>query len=370
MSKSQQTIERLMVEDEIDLVELIRTLIKRKWLILGLTIITTLLATAYVFVKAPVYEVKSNIQVGFIGDKLVAEPSTLVQTLKIIYDVANEGEKPKKFISKVSAVKTSDKLPNFIEIRTEGISNQEALKKNQEVVSYIQDKYAPVIEQFLANGNIQIENLKKDIVKLEGYEKDNLERQIKVIKTQTISKIDEQIKFLKEVRIPILEKKIDLHTKKLAEYIKSIGDIYKNNDENIVPLTISSTQIVSYQNLILNSQNRLEDLNLEIQGLTDSTIIDLEREKEKLVNDKLRQLEYQLNVELDKKREGFEAKIEQLKYSISEQNVQNSKVVGTYLVKDSPARPKKLLIVTLGFVLGLMFSIFMVLFLEFIKNIR
>ncbi len=371
MNDSQQVIERLTVaEDEIDLAELFRVLIKRKWLILGLSIFTTVLSLAYVFIKTPIYEVKSNLQIGFIANDLVAEPGTLVQTLKIIYDVAAEGEKPEKFISAVTAIKASDKLPNFIEIRTEGISNEEALKKNQEVVNYIQSKYAPVIEQFLINRNIQIENLKKDIIKLEGYEKDNLERQIKVIETQSISKIDEQIKFLKEIRIPTLEKKIDLHTKKLAEYIKSIGDIYKNNDENIVPLTVSSTQIVSYQNLILNSQNRLEDLRLEIQGLTDSTIIDLERSKEKLINDRLRQLEYQLNVELDKKREGIEAKIEQLKYSISGQNVQNSKVVGSYLVKDGPTKPKKPLILAIGLLAGLMLGVFLVFFLEFIKNMK
>jgi len=367
-----QEASQLAYDDEIDLVELFRTLLKRKWLIIGITALTTLFALAYSLIKTPIYEVKSTIQIGYIGNSLVAEQKPLAKILKIVYDVAHENEsKDEKFVSQVSAINIPEKLANFIEIKTEGISNDVALKLNNEVVNYVQKEYKPKIDQYLINKNIAITNTEKSIVRLEGFEKDNLKRDIEVLKNQTIKKIDEQIKFLRENKIPTLEQKLAFHTEKLAEYTKAVGDIYSNNDSNnLVPLTVSSIQIVNYQNLILNSQNKIEDIKLEIKSIKERSIVDLERKRDKLINDTLRKLEYELNVGLENKKIALEEKIAQLKFDISDENVQNTKVVGDYIVKDSPAKPRKTLIVALGFILGLMFASFLVFLLEFIKNVK
>jgi uncharacterized protein involved in exopolysaccharide biosynthesis len=45
-------------------------------------------------------------------------------------------------------------------------------------------------------------------------------------------------------------------------------------------------------------------------------------------------------------------------------------VVGEYIAKDYPIKPKKRLIVTVAFVTGFILSIFLVFFIEFIKGFK
>ncbi|NPA82130.1 MAG: chain-length determining protein, partial [Epsilonproteobacteria bacterium] len=58
-------------------------------------------------------------------------------------------------------------------------------------------------------------------------------------------------------------------------------------------------------------------------------------------------------------------KIKVLKYNISPANIQNSRVIGGFVTKDTPAKPKKRLILAVAFVTGLIFSIFLIFILEF-----
>ena len=54
-------------EDEIDLKELFRTILKYKKFILIFTFSITILSIIFVYMKTPIYEVKSNIQIGYRG---------------------------------------------------------------------------------------------------------------------------------------------------------------------------------------------------------------------------------------------------------------------------------------------------------------
>ncbi|NPA03889.1 MAG: hypothetical protein GXO61_03415, partial [Epsilonproteobacteria bacterium] len=58
-------------EDEIDLVELLRTIKKRRKILFLVTGIFTMGAAIYVFLKTPLYEVKANLRIGFIGKELL-----------------------------------------------------------------------------------------------------------------------------------------------------------------------------------------------------------------------------------------------------------------------------------------------------------
>ena len=251
-----------------------------------------------------------------------------------------------------------------------------------------------------------------------------------MLKTQNIVKIDEKIKFYKTIKLASVNKKIKFHTDKLIEYTKAVTQIYQNNKKNTdsTSLTISSLQMVNYQNLILNSQNKVEDLKIEISKISNEiipnlkreknninnvtikdlqlkidninnisiinlqreknninnvtikdlqlkidninnvSIINLQREKNNIQNDTIRNLEYKLNVSLPDKEVKLNEQIDQLKFSISEQNIQNSKVIGKYIVKENPIKPKKKLIVVVAFVTGLILSIFIVFFLNFIQT--
>lgn len=362
------------VEETLDLWELWKILIKRKNIIMGITSFITLLAILYVFLAQPIYEVKSNVMVGYIGEEGkrtdIAEPAVIAKTLNVVFNVEDELV-VEKFISKVSSVEINKNLENFITIKTEAISNEEALKKNKEIVKYMQDLYQSKIDRYIVDTDNEIEEKGIEIRNLEELEVKNIKNQIEKLKTQSIVKINEEIDFYEKIKLKTLKDKISLHTKKLTEYIKSVKDIYKNSkNSDKTTIAISSMQIVNYQNLILNSQNKIEDLKVEIELLKNQTIPNLEREKRNIQNDTLRKLEYKLNVELPYKKVKLLEEIAQLKYQKSEQNIQNSKVIGEFVVKDYPIKPKKALIIIVAFITGLMFSMFLAFFLEFLGTAK
>ncbi len=424
------TNQNICIEEEIDLVELWKTIIDKKKFIIIFTIIVTLLATVYAFTKTPIYEVKSNIKIGFIGKNQIAKADVLVKILKLVFNIEDGVETKQKFISKVSSINTNKKLKNFIEIKTEAISNDEAVKENKKVVKYIQNLYKPKIVQYILNMNNQTKDIKQKISNIDIFETKNiqreiellrkqsvvkiddkikrlqkqtikgLQRQINLLKTQNIVEINEKIDFYKNIKIPILTKKIEFHIDKLKKYTVAVNNIYTNSKDskNTIISTISSIQMVNYQNLILNSQNKIEDLKIEIKKIYNEiipnlerqkknilnvkikdlelkidniksiNIVDLRMQKENIQNDSIRKLMHKLNIDLPNQKVKFQEQIEQLKFNKSIQNIQNSKVVGKYIIKNHSAKPKKKLIVIVAFITSLIFSIFMVFFLNFIKT--
>jgi len=479
-----------MQEDEIDLRELFNTLYKYKIFIIVFTLGITILAIVYAYMKTPIYEVKSNVQIGFIGDKLVDDSDVIVKKLNIIFNVDDKPNTKNKLISEVSSITTNKKLKNFIEIKTEAITNDDTLKKNKEVVSYLQKLYKPKIDQYIFNTKNQIKSTQQAINNINNFEKKNLQRkidllktqkiaeidekinilrqqdikklqrqikllktqdipkinekinileeqdikklqrQIKLLKTQDIPKINEKIEFFSKVKIPTLTTKIKFHTDKLKEYTIAVNNLYKNNknSKDTTAQTISSIQMVNYQNLILNSQNKIEDLKLAIEKIRNETILNLQREKENInnitikdlqlkinninditiknlqrekeninnitikdlqlkidniknitiknlqrqkeniQNDTIRKLEYQLHVGLGNKEAKLQEKIKQLNYNLCSQNIQNSHIVGHYIIHDYPVKPKKKLIIIVAFVTGLILSVFLVFLYTFIKK--
>jgi len=365
-------------EDTIDLRELWATLMKRK-LVIGLaTGMITTLAIIYVLVKTPTFEVKSNVMVGFIGEQTaqktnnIANPNVISKRLNIVFNVEDKIATEEDFISEVSSITVNKKLENFIIIKTEGISNKEALKKNKEVVSYLQALYEPKIKQYKTNIKNSIKNTKQAIRNIDEFEIKNVKEQIRLLKTQKIAKIDEKIKFYKSVKLVSLDKKIKFHSHKLKEYISGVNKLYKSSikTKNAAAQTISSIQMLNYQTLILSSQNRIEDLKVEKSLIINEKIVNLQREKKNINSETIRKLEHQINVDLVTKRRNLEEKVQRLQYNMSEQFAQNSRVIGEYVIKDYPFKPKKKLIVVVAFITGLMLSIFLVFFLEFIQGSR
>jgi len=430
MNKQSKLITTELQEDEIDLKELFKILIRYKIFITISTLIITLSSITYAYSKTPIYEVKSNIQVGNIGENLIVEPEILVKTLNIVFNVEDKFSSKEKFVSEVTNIFTIKKLKNFIEIRTQGISNEEALKKNKEVVVFIKNSYQPKIDQHIKEIKYSIEDAKRAISNVDNFEIKNIEQsikllkeqeivkideeikrlkeqdikklkqKIKLLKTQKIVKIDEELKFLKVFKSKTIESKISFHTKKLNEYIESVNKLYnesKKNQETTVS-TIISMQMVNYQNLILNSQNKIEDLKtekelmltqtipsleieknnilnvtirdleLQINNILNFKVVELLRKKENISNEKIRKLQHQINVELVSKKIKLNEKIDKLNYSITECNIRNSKVIGDFIVKDYPIKPKKKLIVVVAFVSGFILSIFIVFVLNFIRD--
>lgn len=357
-------------EDEIDLRELFKVLVRYKIFIVIFTSVVTIVAALYAFSKTPIYEVKSNVELGFIDEELIVEPTTLVKTLNIIFNVQDKSSSKKEFVSEVTSISTNKNLKNFIEIKTQAISNEEALKKNKEVVDFVKSSYQPKIDQYIKEARNSIENTKRAINNVNNFEIKNIEQSIKLLKEQAIVKIDKELKFLKIFKLQTIDSKISFHVKKLDEYTQSVNKLYnesKKNQDTTVS-TIISMQMVNYQNLILNSQNKIEDLKTEKELMLTQTIPALEVKKENISNEQIRKLKHKIDVELPAKKIKLNEQIDQLNYSITEYNIKNNKVVGDFIVKDYPIKPKKKLIVVVAFVSGLILSIFIVFFLNFIRD--
>lgn len=357
-------------EDEIDLRELFKILVRYKIFIAIFTFIITVSAIIYAYTKTPIYEVKSNVELGFIGENLIVEPEILVKKLNIVFNIEDKISSKEKFISEVTSISTNKKLKNFIEIKTQAISNEEALKKNKEVVSFVKNSYQSKIDQYIKETEYSIEGTKRAINNVDSFEIKNIEQEIKLLKEQAIVKIDEELKFLKVFKLQTIEQKISFHTKKLDEYTLSVNKLYsdvKKNQETAIS-SIASMQMVNYQNLILDSQNKSEDLKTEKEFMLTQTIPALEVEKNNILNEQIRKLQHQIDVELVSKKIKLNEKIDKLNYSITEYNIRNSRVVGDFIVKDYPVKPKKRLIVVVAFVSGLILSIFIVFFLNFFRD--
>lgn len=421
-------------EDEIDLRELFGIIWQKRIFIIIFTSFVTIAAIAFAYIKTPIYEVTSNVQVGHISKELLENPEIIAKNTEMFFLAMDKKNDSKKNIEAgiVDSIKQGKTLKDFITIKTQATTNDLALKRNKEVVEYMQNLYIDKIEQFKTDTKNRIIKIERDLYKIDSLEKKNLERKINIIKTQTIKKIDEeinrlnnqdikklekkieilqtqeinkintQIKFIKKNKIPQINAKIKFHQYNLKKYTKNINDIYKQskNTKDTTLLTVSSLQMTNYQNLILNAQNKIEDLKLEKAKLESHSIKDLEqkindiitikirdikiqidnikkvtienliRDRNNIERDNLRKLQYQLNVELPEKKLKMKEEIQKNKFMMSSQNLRNTEVIGDYILTDYPIKPKKKLIVVVAFVTGFILSIFLAFLINFVTGTK
>ena len=96
----------------------------------------------------------------------------------------------------------------------------------------------------------------------------------------------------------------------------------------------------------------------------------MEKEKENIVNDNLKNAEVELNINFEKRLEELKNSLVLEKLKLANDRVKNSDIVGEILTNDFPVKPKKKLIVAVAFVTGFIISIFLVFFIQFIQGIR
>jgi capsular polysaccharide biosynthesis protein len=366
-------------EDEIDLIELWNTIMEKKVLVVIVTSIISIGAIAYSFLKAPTYEVKSNMKIGFIrsdmkigfiNKKPIIEIDTLIKELRIVFSVNNKIKTKENFISKVTNISKNRKMKNFIIITTEAISNDEALSKNKMVVKYIQDKYKNIINNYINDNNNRIRDTENNIATIEKLENKNIEKRLTQLKNKEIININKRIKFYNKSNIPSMKRKIKSYSSQIAKYKQLINKINKQTTSSS-SFVDSSIAMAHYQDLILNSQNHIRDLELQIQKIENEIIpnLKLDIDRVNIHNDTFNKLTNNFQLELLLKKEKLIEKLIELKLSNSKDNVQNSKVIGKYIMHDYASGPNKKLIISVAFVTGLILSIFIVFFLKFIgKN--
>ena len=304
-------------EDEIDLKELFKTIWAKKIFIVIFTLVVTILAGFYAYSKTPIYEAKALLEIGEYKinnttKNSVDDASTLEKKLSTLFVDMEKNLKDKTSeISNISVVKG---LKNFLEIKSESTSNEEAKNEILKVLTFVQNEHEKILD---------------DVKKQKEMELRNIDLQISDIKSKSVALID---------------KKIENNIKNL----KSLEEQLKQVDENLKKIDSLNPSLAALKLMekrdITNSINTITIQNFE-----------LESKKDELLTTTLYKLEESKKI---------------IELSLLPHNYKNTQIVGEIMTNDFPTKPKKSLIVAVAFVTGLIISIFLVFFIQFIQGIR
>jgi LPS O-antigen subunit length determinant protein (WzzB/FepE family) len=306
-----------ILEDEIDLKELFKTIWNKRVFILIVTSVITLLAIVYVNIKTPIYEVKALVEIGTYKTETnqnisIDDADILAKKLSTIFIDLRKNINDKEFeITKTIPLKG---MKNFIEISSEAKSNTDAINGLNEVIEYIKKDHLLILNDIKEKNEAELKNLELTIKNIKEDKIVNIDKKIELY-TQNILNLEEQMKYVTEV-------------------LQNITKL----DPSISALKLMEKRDIS--NAIIENK---------------STLFDLTEQKENLLN-------VQINKLLERKKL-FE--VLSLPY-----NLKNSEIVGKILVDDKPIKPKKILIVVVTFITGFILAIFAVFFMQFINNMR
>ena len=304
-------------EDEIDLKELFKTIWAKKIFIVIFTLVVTILAGFYAYSKTPIYEAKALLEIGEYkinntSKNFVDDSSNLEKKLSTLFlDMEKNLKDKTSQISNISVVKG---LKNFLEIKSESTSNEEAKNEILKVLTFVQNEHEKILD---------------DVKKQKEMELRNIDLQISDIKSKSVALID---------------KKIENNIKNL----KNLEEQLKQVDENLKKIDSLNPSLAALKLMekrdITNSINTITIQNFE-----------LESKKDELLTTNLYTLEESKKI---------------IELSLLPHNYKNTQIVGEIITNDFPVKPKKKLIVAVAFVTGFIISIFLVFFIQFIQGIR
>jgi len=276
----------------------------------------------YAFLKTPIYEVKALVEIGSYKSSnsdansiaLLDSASELSKKLNVMFvdEYKNKKGLPAKIIS-IEPMK-DQKGDKFIEIKAEGVSNDEAIAFVNRVMKYIKKEHQLLLD---------------DVKIRREYEINNLQKAIESAKNREIPLIESKIKVQKDA--------LEDRKRALIRLEENINTISKGNP------ALTALKLMEKRNL---SQSIL---NLDI------ALLDLKNKKDMTEKVELIRLKEQMNI---------------LKTMLLPYNYKNTEIVGNIIQDEHPTKPKKILVVVVSFVTGLILALFMVFFLEFIKNFK
>jgi len=305
-------------EDEIDLRELWKTLMKRKSMIVGLTAIITAGAILYALLQPKVFEAKAIIKISeykFDNDNnnnsfvVIEDADELVKELEVLYINILENEKDRdSWIEQVSALK---KQKNLFEVSARSYSNELAKLEIEKVLKFVQEKHLKTLND------------------------------VKEFRESQIQQANGKLELLKIKTLPAITKKINRYEENIKIYEKNFMSVQSNLEKikNSNP-TLATIQI--------NEQKYLADMLITLRD----SLEEFENNKDNIEMIEIAKLKEELN---------------RLKSLMKPHNYKNTEVIGKIMTNDYAVKPKKKLIVAVAFITGLILSVFLAFFLEFIS---
>ncbi len=167
--------------------------------------------------------------------------------------------------------------------------------------------------------------------------------------------------------------------------VQKLDILYKQNANKDEKDSFESASLVkgteNLVEIVVHSQSN-ENATKKIKSIVDGIILE---HKEKIENykkmigtniDNLKtqktnlEQESKLDANLIAMKYGLSTKINDLELQLSSYNIKETKLIGNIITNEHPIKPKKKLIVTVAFVTGLILSVFLVFFIEFIKGMK
>ena len=198
--------EKYLQEDEIDLRELFKIIWDKKNFIILFTLAITVLATVYAYSKTPIYEAKALVEIGeykqnnpisgtgitktSIDDAAILEKklTTLyVDMLKNIDDRTSE----------ITSIALAKGLKNFLEIKSEATSNEDAKNEILKVLTFVQVEHEKILDDAKKQRELELKNIDLQISDIKSKSVALIDKKLE-IGTKTLENLQEQLKLVDE----------------------------------------------------------------------------------------------------------------------------------------------------------------------------
>jgi len=284
VSQSIEVKKNVLYDDEINLIEFVKQIWNKRFLIGIITLCFILFAFFLIFSKNTIYEVRAIFEVGSIVKK--EEPANLENVDELIHkvNIIYNSNVPLEELTRLKGIKLLSRTDKLIELKVESTSNEKALAFLNEIVSGIKLSHSKIIDNYLALVNSKLSLLEAELVKLHANEK---------------------------------------------LLIESVA-INENNIKRV--LSDNAAEAIVYS------------INLQAQNTELSAL------KERIYT--------------------LEKNILKIKLTLLPVNVKQTEILGDVIISDYPIAPNKKLIVILAAMLGIIFSIILVLIMGFVRKYK
>lgn len=396
---------KIYPNDEIDLFELFKTIWGYKVKIIIITIAFVLLGLAYTMMATPWYKATALVEIGYyksnekgtIEDVSLAQASNAIERLKVTYiDLVEEIPNKDVIVQSISPIKGNDKFFNIVAF---GKTNDLVAAKISEMVQVLESKHQEILDGYLNKQKVALANVDRKIAFLKNNSIAALEDQIAYLKNTQLPRLDKQIVYMQDVVIPAakrdvdlvdnvtvpsIEKRIKLNNDNMNKFEKELKNLrqtkHGSSATNAVLLQMIEQNLIGRiatlqeglisldqqkDALISETKPKLQD---KVYQLNNVELVTLQTNKDAILSDKLPALKRELvNLQTEELGKLIDEK-SILELSLKPYNYQNTQIVSNIMTSEKPNKPKKLIILAVSFVIGLMISISGVLVYDFYKK--
>jgi len=175
-------------EDEINLKDIIKTILKYKKFIVIFTLLITALATVYVFLKKPVYEVKSSIQLGYIYSNANSNSKIYLlnpYSTKIYLENIYKKDKYDKIQYPTININIPKNIKDIYNLNIQAFNNKEAINYLNTIINDLKHKENKRLQSIKENINQKINIIKNANLRLQK-ELQILNKELKTTKDSQI----------------------------------------------------------------------------------------------------------------------------------------------------------------------------------------